>query len=138
LDEDGSYLEDFATHVVFPSPRTVSDDVPADARRYLDQAIRSISTPDGAVMLAASGVDAMLKDKGLIPGSLCSRINQAKDTHLITPDMAEWAHDVRLEANNTRHADLAAPHHTTASAQQAVDFAMALAEAAGAASARRS
>ena len=79
-------------------------------------------------MLAASGVDALLKEKGLKEGSLYSRINQAKDGHMITPDMAEWAHDVRLEANTTRHADETRPYHTAETAQQAVDFAMALAD----------
>jgi hypothetical protein len=43
---------------MFPAPRTVSDDIPDRARTYLDQALRSLSAPDGAVMLAASSVDA--------------------------------------------------------------------------------
>lgn len=113
---------------VYPTPRAVSGDVPATARNYLDQALRSLSAPDGAVMLAASGVDALLKEKALVAGSLYSRINQARDSHLITPDMADWAHDVRLEANNSRHVDPGHAHHTTETAQQAVDFALALAE----------
>jgi hypothetical protein len=74
---------------VFPPPRNIPEDVPSAARNYLLQAIRSLSAPDGAVMLAASSVDAMLKAKNLANDSLYSRINKAKDTHLITPDMAE-------------------------------------------------
>ncbi|MGA9867003.1 MAG: DUF4145 domain-containing protein [Acetobacteraceae bacterium] len=114
---------------LFPAPRTISEDVPDAARNYLSQAIRSLSTPDGAVMLAASSVDAMLKAKKLVSGSLNTRINEAKDTHLITPDMADWAHDVRLDANDSRHADLNQPHHTPQSAERAVEFTVALAEA---------
>jgi len=114
---------------LFPAPRTISEDVPDTARNYLLQAIRSLSAPDGAVMLAASSVDAMLKTKKLLNGSLYTRINEAKDTHLITPDMADWAHDVRLDANDSRHADLNQPHHTLQSAERAVEFAVALAEA---------
>lgn len=114
---------------LFPPPRTISEDVPDRARNYLLQAIRSLSAPDGAVMLAASSVDAMLKAKNLVSGSLYTRINEAKDTHLITPDMADWAHDVRLDANDSRHADLNQPHHTLQSAERAVEFAVALAEA---------
>ena len=71
----------------------------------------------------------MLKAKKLVNGPLYLRINEAKDTHLITPDMADWAHDVRLDANDPRHADLNQPHHTPQSAERAVDFAVALAEA---------
>jgi hypothetical protein len=114
---------------LFPTPRTVSEDVPNTARNYLLQAIRSLSTPDGAVMLAASSVDAMLKAKKLVNGSLNLRINEARDTHLITPDMADWAHEVRLDANDSRHADLNQPHHTPQSAERTVEFAVALAEA---------
>ena len=79
-------------------------------------------------MLAASAVDAMLKEKNLTAGTLNARINAAADTHLITADMAEWAHDVRLDANDPRHADDARPHHTTETARRVVEFAVALAD----------
>src|SRR5205809_7840868 len=48
----------------YPSAQTMDDEViPARARSYLDQAISSLHAPAGAVMLAASAVDAMLKSK---------------------------------------------------------------------------
>jgi hypothetical protein len=78
-------------------------------------------------MLAASAVDAMLKAKGYQDGSLYSRIKRAAEAHLITQDMALWAHHVRLEANNPRHADDEEPHATPEGAKQAVEFAAALA-----------
>jgi hypothetical protein len=78
-------------------------------------------------MLAASAVDAMLKTKGYPKGSLYSRIKQAADDHLITADMALWAHHVRLEANNPRHVDEDEPHANPEAAGQAVEFAAALA-----------
>jgi hypothetical protein len=77
-------------------------------------------------MLAASAVDAMLKAKSLSDGSLYARINQAAQAHLITDDMAEWAHAVRLDANEQRHADENSVHHTTETATRAVDFVTAL------------
>lgn len=43
-------------------------------------------------MLAASAVDAMLKEKGLRQGSLFSRIDEAAQQHLITEEMKRWAH----------------------------------------------
>src|SRR5215469_8025087 len=113
---------------VYPSLDVVDAEVPQKAARYLIQAIESISSPDGAVMLAASAVDAMLKEKNYTKGSLYERIKQAAEGHVITPDMARWAHQVRLDANDPRHADAENPHHDEASAKRAVDFARALAE----------
>ena len=71
-------------------------------------------------------VDAMLKAKGLASGSLYARIDQAATTHLITSDMAEWAHDVRLDANDERHADDSSTLPDIAAAKRSVDFAIAL------------
>jgi hypothetical protein len=112
---------------VLPHQDELSEVIPDTARRYLGQARESLHAPDGAVMLAASAVDAMLKGKGFHEGSLYLRINSAAAAHLITPDMALWAHQVRLEANNPRHVDEREPHATPDNAAQAVEFASALA-----------
>jgi hypothetical protein len=79
-------------------------------------------------MLAASAVDAMLKAKGLKDGSLYSRIDKAAADHLITVEMARWAHEVRLDANDQRHADEEVPLPQQADAKRTVDFALALAQ----------
>lgn len=79
-------------------------------------------------MLAASAVDAMLKAKGLERGTLNARIDEAATRGIITSEMARWAHQVRLDANDPRHADEKAPPHDQASAQRVVDFALALAD----------
>lgn len=42
--------------------------------------------------------------------------------------MALWAHDVRLDANDERHADETAEDPTTEDAQRCIDFAKAFAE----------
>lgn len=65
----------------------------------------SLHSPAGAVMLAASAVNSMSKGKGFKEGSLHSRIELAVTNHLITPEMAAWAHEIRLAANDQRHAD---------------------------------
>ena len=79
-------------------------------------------------MLAASAVDTILKAKNLTDGTLHARIEKAVETHLITADMAAWAQEVRLDANDPRHADDLRPHHTTESAERVVDFAVAFAK----------
>jgi hypothetical protein len=125
----GYFPEEEVFEVVqtFPQQDELSDEIPATARKYLHQAQESLHAPDGAVMLAASAVDAMLKAKGYREGWLNSRIKKAAEDHVITADMALWAHQVRLEANNPRHADDEEPHATPKGAKQAVEFAVALA-----------
>ncbi len=113
---------------LFPRGAVIDPAIPDRARAYLDQALNSLSSPAGAVMLASSAVDAMLKSKGLQEGSLYSRIDQAAREHQITADMAAWAHDVRLDANDQRHADDKAALPGLGDAQRAVEFALALAQ----------
>jgi hypothetical protein len=77
-------------------------------------------------MLAASAVDAMLKAKGYKNGSLYSRIDKAAEDHAITQEMSQWAHEVRLDANDERHADESADIASPEDAKRAVEFAEAL------------
>lgn len=112
----------------YPGTNEVDTAVSERAKEYLEQAINSLSSPAGAVMLAASSVDAMLKAKGLKDGTLYSRIDEAAKAHLITAEMALWAHEVRLDANDQRHSDEAVPLPTTEDAKRSVEFAQALAQ----------
>jgi len=112
----------------FPTTESVSEDIPKKARRYLSEAIASIHTPSGATMLCASAVDAMLKEKGFKDGKLYDRIFAARDSHLITKEMAEWAHEVRLDANDERHADDEAEDPTADDARKTLEFTMALSD----------
>jgi hypothetical protein len=79
-------------------------------------------------MLTASSVDAMLKSKGYKEGTLYSRIDQAAKDHVITEEMAAWAHEIRLDANDQRHSDEAAPLPNEADAEKVIEFASALAQ----------
>jgi hypothetical protein len=90
---------------LFPDVATIDDALPERAANYLQQAIDSRHAPDGAAMLTGSAVDAMLKAKGLTKGSLYDRINEAVEKQLLTQDMADWAHEVRLGSNRPRHPD---------------------------------
>ena len=126
----GSSLENEnnAINQIWPAAQTVADEVPVRARTFLSQAIASLHAPAGAVMLTASAVDAVLKDKGLNVGNLNSRIDAAAKNHLITPEMAAWAHEIRLDANDQRHADEEADLPDSANAAKAIEFANALAQ----------
>lgn len=124
----GYYWQNVACEVseVYPAPVQVDEALPPTAKEYLTQAINSLHAPAGSVMLCASAVDAMLKAKTYTTGSLYNRINKAATDHLITDGMKEWAHEVRLDANDQRHADEAATLPTTADAQRSIEFAQAL------------
>lgn len=111
---------------MFPQALEVDSTLPERAKEYLEQAINSMNAPAGAVMLAASSVDAMLKEKGLTEGTLYSRIKNAANSNLITEEMAEWAHDVRLDANSQRHSDLNESLPTPEDARRVIDFVQAL------------
>jgi hypothetical protein len=113
---------------IWPTPQTVAEAVPTRAREFLSQAMASLHAPAGAVMLTASAVDAMLKERGLKEGSLYSRIDTAAKAHLITAEMAAWAHEIRLEANDQRHADEGADMPNSADAEKVIEFAKALAQ----------
>jgi hypothetical protein len=113
---------------MWPEGDVLSDSIPDRARMFLKQAIDSLHAPSGAQVLAASSVDAMLKQRGYKDGSLHSRIKTAEADHLITPEMAAWAHEVRLDANDQRHADEDAPLPTRDDAEKTIQFARALAQ----------
>lgn len=113
---------------IYPKATGVSEGIPEPANSFLKQAIDSLHAPAGAVMLCASAVDAMLKAHGVQKGSLYERIDEAAQDHLITEEMAAWAHDVRLDANEPRHSDEKAPLPAPEDAARCVQFVTTLAE----------
>jgi hypothetical protein len=113
---------------IYPAPRQVDSSVPERPRTYLTQALASVHAPSGAIMLAAASVDAMLREKAYKAGSLYTRIDQAAKDHLITTEMAEWAHEVRLDANDERHPEESRSLPGEQDALRAIEFARALAE----------
>ena len=113
---------------IWPTSDAVDEAVPQRAKAYLDQALACVHAPAGAVMLTASAVDAMLKEKGFKDGTLFNRIESAEKAHLITPEMAKWAHEVRLDANDQRHVDEGGALPDEADARKSIEFAIALAQ----------
>lgn len=79
-------------------------------------------------MVSARAVDEMLVEKGLDIGTLKERIDAAAQNGLITPEMARWAHNIRLDANDQRHAERRAPPPSSEDAERCYDFAKTLAE----------
>ena len=113
-----------------PRPDEAAVELPERARAYLREAVRAArgGAPTASVMACASSVDAMLKAKEYREGTLYTRIGKAADDRVITPEMAKWAHQVRLEANDQRHADENAPLPTKEDAERCIEFAETLGE----------
>ncbi|MCW2362675.1 MULTISPECIES: DUF4145 domain-containing protein [Sphingobium] len=111
---------------IHPEMEVVSDVLPLRAKKFLQQAIESRHAPDGALMLAASAIDAMLKEMSYKDGSLYSRIETATRDGVLTAEMREWAHEIRLSANEPRHADDDFEGATPEDAEQVIEFSKAL------------
>jgi hypothetical protein len=112
----------------FPESEQAASELPPKALKFYQQALESRHAPDGALMLAASAIDAMLKDKGHSEGSLYARIGKAREAGLLTAEMEAWAHEIRLSANEPRHADDQFEGATPEDAEQILAFAKALGE----------
>lgn len=111
---------------LYPTTDAVDEELPERAKQYLGQAIGSLHAPDGAVMLAGSAVDAMLKDKNYKEGTVYARIDAAVIDHVLTEEMGKWANEVRLDSNRPRHSDDNDPHASSAEARQAIEFVKTL------------
>lgn len=112
----------------FPPLKTADESLPPKALKFLQQAFESKHAPDGALMLSASAIDAMLKEKGYNNDTLYKRIKAATESGLLTKDMSDWAHEIRLSANEPRHADDDFDGATPKDAEQILEFAVALGE----------
>lgn len=124
----GALADTADVYEMYPTPTVINEAIPDTAQNYLQQAMNSLHAPAGAVMLCASAVDAMLKEKNCKKGTLNKRIDKATDDRLITEDMKKWAHNIRLDANEPRHADEKNPLPNDMDAKRCLDFALALAE----------
>ena len=123
--------EDFENETVLlpDTELKIDESIPQRAADFLRQAQDSIDSPDASTMVCASALDMILQEKGLpkTEGNLNSRIDKAASRHLITEDMAKWAHQIRLIANDGRHPDKKAPPISKEDAKQAFEFAITLA-----------
>ena len=125
-----AWAEEFDSPVceIYPKQVQVSDDIPGKAHTFLSQARDCIAQPSGSVVLSNSAVDAMLKEKGFASGTLYKRIEDAVSANVLTPEMGKWADEIRLDANDERHADLNSQLPDVADAERIFDFALALGE----------
>ena len=118
-------------NTVYPNSHSrYSDAIPKRAREFLEQARDTIHAPDASIMVCASALDIMLQSIGRLKdeGNLSARIGKAAEKHQITQDMAKWAHQIRLLANESRHPDENDVSATIEEAKQSLEFLGALAQ----------
>lgn len=120
-----AWAEDWGQEAIqiFPDSSSPDDAIPARPRTYLYQALESIHSPVGSVMLAAGAVDAMLRIKGYTEGSLYAKLQQAVKDHVITAEMETWAHELRIDGNDPQHADGHFPLPTVEDAKRSIELA---------------
>jgi hypothetical protein len=111
---------------IYPNTDIADINLPEMVRYYLDQAMRSVSTPGSSILMSGSAVDQMLKEKGYTEGNLNSRIIKAVTDKVLTEEMGKWAHQVRLDTNSLRHADGSLTIPSMADAKLSIEFTKTL------------
>jgi hypothetical protein len=130
----GKYnIERTAMHVnqIHPSPPDdLSEHIPKVAREYLTEARNGLHNSRSSIMASSTSIDAMLRDvlqdKGADGDTLYKRIKNAVKENILSEEMSNWAHQVRLNGNEQRHLEDKSP--ALKDAQDCLDYAMMLAE----------
>ena len=78
---------------------------PNNVARFFEQAMDNLPKNwDAAGGMFRKALDTGLKRRfSKIEGSLHDRIKEAAEKQMLTPEMAEWAHQIRLDGNDAAH-----------------------------------
>ncbi|TQV80341.1 DUF4145 domain-containing protein [Denitrobaculum tricleocarpae] len=114
------------SHTYHFSPRQPQPNIPA----HLPEAVRSAfsqgceilqASPNGSVALFRRALELGLNRMlGKSKDRLVKKIDKAAENSLVTPDLAEWAHGIRLEGNEALHDDY---EYSALEAEEVRDFA---------------
>jgi hypothetical protein len=91
----------------------ISDAVPGAIRACFEEGLRCLSAqaPRGAAVMFRRTLEAIVRDKGsqaavaALTTNLATALKVMADEHTITPDLAEWAKEIRLAGNAGGHFD---------------------------------
>lgn len=83
------------------------DDTPSRIAEAASEvfACHSIGSYRAGMLLARSVVEAIAKDKGIVDGNLKSKIDAMREKGIITPFLAQTAHEIRFIGNDMAHGD---------------------------------
>lgn len=103
--QDMDYLEVMR---VYPEPKPVEapEHLPDNIRKFYLQSAEGLKRGDwdSCAMMARRVLEVACKtiDPGA-SGKLYNRIDDLANNHLITPDLKEWAHEIRMDGNDAAH-----------------------------------
>ena len=92
---------------ISPSPPEPPDHLPDNIRSFFQQGMDNLSGNfDAAGAMFRKTLDVALKDKfSDIKGTFNQRIDEAAKQQGLTPDLADWAHQIRLDGNEASHGE---------------------------------
>ena len=106
---DSHKRDQVTLETISPSPTSTGapEDTPTKAANYYRQGMENLrNNYDAAGSMFRSALEAGLKEKFPdIDGSLYERIEKAANQQGLTPDLADWAHRIRLDGNDAVHGD---------------------------------
>ena len=112
----------------FPSNEIISKDIPYPAKKYLEDAIKTVSSPSASILVASRSLDEMLMEIGYEDKNLYDKLKHASADGNITSDMESWAHKVRLVANDERHSKKYSSEATEEDAKNTIELLKAFAQ----------
>ncbi len=92
----------------WPLPEvSVSGDIPEEIASAFTEATKTLyaDCPRAAVVMARRTLEAVTVDKGETQGSLFDRLKKLAAKSVLSPDLADWAQEVRLIGNTGAHYD---------------------------------
>lgn len=87
------------------------ENVPQDIASAASEAYAcfSINANRAAVLLARTAVQAIAKDKNIHTNNLYGDIEKMAETHVVTDQLKDEAHEIRFIGNDMAHGDLGTP-----------------------------
>lgn len=104
-----SHPDDAMMIAFYPPPTTpdAPDHLPPNVKEFFLEAAANVKTgPNAAGAMLRKSIDVALKHMDpALTGKMIARIDKAAKSGKLTPELAKWAHHVRLEGNDAVHDD---------------------------------
>ncbi len=113
-----------AFNTCYPAPdiERAPEFTPEQAAHDFEEAASCLRTGNykAASIMARASLEAAVKSLEAKGNNLKEKINDLAARHIITPDLADWAHEIRTIGNNAAHDGTP---HTKQDAEDIIDFA---------------
>jgi len=92
--------------ITYPTGRAApSQDLPAEVRDCLDEAIKSLDAgaPKASALMTRSAIQAAMRQQQANGKTLWAEIEDLAERNVLPPALREWAHEIRDGANPAAH-----------------------------------